>query len=111
MAVISVVLADIRVFYPKFPVDRNREPVQYPNHFCSVFFVHGPWLVPDHPLPQLFNQLLHLGTGKLSGNHELVQVIGCPEECLIRGKTEMFGEENEVNHEPVPEFTGHTHGL
>jgi hypothetical protein len=115
MAVISVVLADICIFNTEFPVDRDREPVQGPDHFRSIFLVHGARLVPDHSLAQLFDELLHFCTGKLGRHHEVVQVIGRTKERLGRGKTKVFGEKDKIDHETVSEFTGHTlrlgHGI
>ena len=111
MAELSVILADIRVFDPEFPVDRDRKPVQDPHHVCGVFLVHGSRLMPDHFFPQLFDELLHFGAGKLPWDHELIQVIGRSEKGLGRGKTEVFGKKDEIHHETVSEFTGHTHGM
>ena len=109
MAVILVVLANISLFDAQFPVDRDREPVQDPHHFRGIFLVHRAGLVPNYALPELFHELFHFGPGKLAGKDKFIQVIGCTEECLGRGKGEVLGEEDEVYHKTMPEFAGHTH--
>ncbi len=107
MAVLSVILADICVFNAEFTIDRNRKPVQNPDHLCSIFLIHGTRLMPYHPLAQLLDELLHRCAGKLGGHDKIVQVIGGTIEGLFRGKGKMFGEQHKIDYKTMSEFAGH----
>lgn len=72
---------DLRVFDPQNTVDLDKQPVQCSPHRLGIIGVRGPWLVPDHLLAELGDEVFDPGASELVGEDRSVRWSAAPRKA------------------------------